>query len=99
MDYECIVFDTAPTGHTLRLLNFPKLLELALEKLITLRQKFEGVIGSMNSVFGNKEKLDNQYETASKRLQKVKTIVTQIKIMMQDPVFFLFYRTHIFKIG
>jgi arsenite-transporting ATPase len=34
MDYETIVFDTAPTGHTLRLLNFPNLLDRGLEKII-----------------------------------------------------------------
>ena len=50
MKFDLIVFDTAPTGHTLRLLNFPKLLEKGIVKLIQLKEKFGGMINNMNSM-------------------------------------------------
>jgi len=48
LDFSLVVFDTAPTGHTLRLLNFPHLLAKGLEKIISLKEQFEGVISSVN---------------------------------------------------
>ena len=48
MKYEVIVFDTAPTGHTLRLLNFPMLLEKGLDRLVKLKEKFSGMINALS---------------------------------------------------
>lgn len=47
MSYSVIVFDTAPTGHTLRLLNFPTILDKGLEKLLEIKPSIEGALSSM----------------------------------------------------
>jgi anion-transporting ArsA/GET3 family ATPase len=47
MDYSVVVFDTAPTGHTLRLLQFPATLEKGLEKMMELKNRFGGLLNQV----------------------------------------------------
>ena len=47
LSYEVIIFDTAPTGHTLRFLQFPTVLEKALAKLSQLSSQFGPMLNSM----------------------------------------------------
>ena len=52
MEYDVVVFDTAPTGHTLRLLSFPSMLESSLEKVDGLSNSFGGIMNQITSLLG-----------------------------------------------
>merc|ERR1719191_2421607 len=52
LDYDVVVFDTAPTGHTLRLLSFPTILDKALGKIMELKDRFGGLIGQAAGLMG-----------------------------------------------
>ncbi len=49
MKFETIVFDTAPTGHTLRLLAFPSVLDKGLGKIMSIKNKIGGLFSTVCS--------------------------------------------------
>ena len=87
MDYDCIVFDTAPTGHTLRLLSFPTIMEKALSKVMELKDRFGGMISQMSGMFGgatgpNGESVQDQMLG---KLEETREIINKVNTMFQDP--------------
>ncbi|WCJ23127.1 hypothetical protein M5689_005172 [Euphorbia peplus] len=83
MDYSVIVFDTAPTGHTLRLLQFPTTLEKGLQKVMSLRSKFGGVLNQMTRIFG----IDDEFgeDAILGRLEGMKDVIEQVNKQFKDP--------------
>lgn len=70
MDYSCIVFDTAPTGHTLRLLQFPTTLQKGLQKLMSLKGAFGGIMSQVAGLMG----MGNASEVQDQLLGKLETL-------------------------
>jgi Anion-transporting ATPase len=51
MEYSVIIFDTAPTGHTLRFLSFPAALQKGFGKFFNLKSKFGALFSQVLTLF------------------------------------------------
>ncbi|KAK9158477.1 hypothetical protein Scep_005051 [Stephania cephalantha] len=75
-----IVFDTAPTGHTLRLLSLPDFLDASIGKILKLKQKLASATSAIKSVFGKEEK----QEDASDKLEKLRERMKKVRDLFRD---------------
>jgi arsenite-transporting ATPase len=80
-EYEYIVFDTAPTGHTLKFLSLPDVMDSWVGKMLKMRMQLAGAMEMVKQLipFTNKEGKDNSLENLEemkKRIEKGKLILT-----------------------
>mmetsp|Transcript_3756 Transcript_3756/g.8431 ORF Transcript_3756/g.8431 Transcript_3756/m.8431 type:complete len:852 (+) Transcript_3756:71-2626(+) len=54
-EYDIIIVDTAPTGHTLRMLQLPQFLDGFLQTLLSLRQKLKGLVNTIQMFMGSQQ--------------------------------------------
>lgn len=82
LSYEVIIFDTAPTGHTLRFLQFPTVMETALAKLSQLSTQFgpmlNSVIGARGGLPGG-QSLNGVLEKMEALRETISEVNTQFK--------------------
>lgn len=82
LSYETIVFDTAPTGHTLRFLQFPSVLEKALAKVSQLSSQYgpllNGFLGA-NGTLPNGQNLNDMMEKLESLRETISEVNTQFK--------------------
>jgi len=103
MEFSTIIFDTAPTGHTLRFLSFPSALEKGFGKIFSLKDKFGPLFSQMTSMFmpggagGMEELMTGKLDSTKKVIEEVNKqfknsdLTTFIPVMI--PEFLSLYET------
>ncbi|QLG28592.1 TRC40/GET3/ArsA family transport-energizing ATPase [Halorarum halophilum] len=78
--FDRVVVDTAPTGHTLRLLQLPELLDSMVGRLMKLRQQFSGMMEGVKGMFGMGEGGPGEPD-----LDELKDRIERLRTVLQDP--------------
>ncbi|MFX0074439.1 MAG: ArsA family ATPase [Candidatus Hermodarchaeota archaeon] len=82
-EYDLVIFDTAPTGHTLRFLSLPETLSGWIGKLLKMRLKLGNLMGLMKSLFSSAErKKDNSLEV----LERLNESILRVREDLTDPM-------------
>ncbi|KAI5814790.1 anion-transporting ATPase-like domain-containing protein [Pyronema omphalodes] len=79
LSYSVIIFDTAPTGHTLRFLQFPTVLEKALGKISQLSGRFgpmlNGILGAQGAP---------QMEEMMQKMESMREVIGEVSKQFKD---------------
>ncbi len=81
-DYDLIVFDTAPTGHTLRLLSLPETLSGWIGKILQLRLRMGKMFGALKRMFTKEEKKE---ENPLELLKQMKDAILNARDDLTNP--------------
>jgi arsenite-transporting ATPase len=83
LEYDQIVFDTAPTGHTVRLMSLPELLGAWVKSLIRKREKALSIMQMVQNA-GKKNKDEIENDEVIKLLKKRQESMEKVRQIMID---------------
>jgi arsenite-transporting ATPase len=83
-EYDHIVIDTAPTGHTLRLLAFPDFLDGLLGRILRLKSKLDGITQFFSGLGGRSDRTEPEL-TPAQRLSRFREQLMELRDLLHDP--------------
>jgi len=81
--FERVVVDTAPTGHTLRLLELPELFDSMVGTMLQLRERLGGLMEGMKGMVGGTDEADE--EVAAGSLEELSERIERLGAVLRDP--------------
>lgn len=82
-DFDRVIVDTAPTGHTLRLLSFPDFLDKFLGKVMRLKKRLDSAIDTLRNVLGRKDSAD-AVDRAAQGVDRLRENMAALRDLVAD---------------
>ena len=79
--FDRVVIDTAPTGHTLRLLELPEVMDTMVGRLLQFRQRMQGMFEGVKGMFGD----DVDPEAGMADLDELRERIERLRATLRDP--------------
>lgn len=79
--FDRVVVDTAPTGHTLRLLELPEVMDSMVGRLLSMRESLSGMMDRVGGLFGG----DGVDDAAAVNLEELSTKIERLRTALEDP--------------
>ena len=79
--FDRVIVDTAPTGHTLRLLQLPEIMDSMIGRVMKLRNRFSGMMDGLKGMFGGGD--DDADPTAD--LDELQERIERLRAVLRDP--------------
>jgi len=81
--FERVVVDTAPTGHTLRLLQLPEIMDTMMGRLMKFRQRIGGMLEGVKGMFGGQQQPEAENDLED--LEVLRERIERLRAALQDP--------------
>eukprot|EP00871_Galdieria_phlegrea_P002524 jgi/Galph1/3272/GphlegSOOS_G1904.1 len=82
-EYDRVIIDTAPTGHTLRLLSFPEFIDRLLSRVLALKKRLDSTIGLLTSFFRRPDANDS-IKNAVERVELFRSRMETLRHVLHD---------------
>ena len=83
-EYDVVIFDTAPTGHTLRLMSFPEMMDSWVGKLISTKQQLGQMASKLKNILPFMGS-DEEEEQGMEELNRTKEQIIKARAILTDP--------------
>ncbi len=79
--FDRVIVDTAPTGHTLRLLQLPEIMDSMVGRVMNVRQRMSGMLDGLKGMFGGGD--DDAEQSAD--LDALRERIERLRAVLRDP--------------